>query len=279
MNGNIDWTPNEAETMILKPWASRKLATLPLVAITRVRNESLLLQDTLDHVAQFADAIFVYDDASEDDSFDIAMNHSCVAGIIRNGCWQGGPDARLLSETRHRGLLLKYAQDTFSFDWGFCFDADERYIGPICELVRSPRAPTVPGVRFRLFDAYMTADDCEPLKPGQPLLNFRRYFGPEYRDILMLWKNAKTVAYRGLDAREPTVEGGSTTMFYCQHYGKSVSVEQWEATCRYYVEHFPYEPYGRKWSARMGKAVHVKSDFGRPLYRWGGDLFGRAIAL
>lgn len=64
--------------------------------------------------------------------------------------------------------------------------------------------------------------------------------------------------------------------FYCQHCGRNLSVEHWEATCDYYVDHFPYEPHGRKWSARKGRAIHSESDFGRPLFRWGEDLFMNA---
>ena len=37
------------------------------------------------------------------------------------------------------------------------------------------------------------------------------------------------------------------TDLYCQHYGKSLSVDHWEETCDYDVRHFPFETYGRKW--------------------------------
>jgi hypothetical protein len=118
-----------------------------------------------------------------------------------------------------------------------------------------------------LFDAYLTEDDHDPYTAGRTLLNFRRYFGPERRDILMLWKNDASVRFAGLDAREPIVNGAITTRFLCQHYGKSLSERHWEETCRYYSTYFP-EPYGSKWEARIGKAIHRKSDFGRLLYTW-----------
>jgi glycosyltransferase involved in cell wall biosynthesis len=279
MNGNSDWSVDADEAIALKPWASHGSGRVPLVAISRVRNESLLLQDTLDHVAGFADAIFIYDDASDDDTFDIAMNHPQVAGVIRNQRWRGGEQERLLSETRHRGLLLALARKTFSMEWCFCFDADERYVGPIREFVRSETMPTLNGVRVRLFDAYMTASDSEPFAKGRKLLDFRANFGPEYRDILMLWRDRPGARYEGLDSREPRIEGECETMFYCQHYGKSLSVEQWEATCQYYIDHFPFESYGKKWSERRGKALHVQSDFGNALRAWGPDLYGNAVPL
>lgn len=280
MIGNIEtWVLEEDEELLLKPRMSTLSRSIPLVAITRVRNEGLLLADTLDHVAQFADAIILYDDASDDDTFDIAMNHPIVAAVVRNKRWKPGVDARLRSETRHRGLLVNIVQQFSAPNWLFCFDADERYVGPIREFVCGAPAPDIDGVRVRLFDAYMTKADAAPITRGQALMDFRRSFGPEYRDILMLWRNKSTSRYHGSDAREPAIEGRSEVMFYCQHYGKSLSIDQWEATCRYYIDNFPYEPYGRKWSARIGGAIHEKSDFGRPLRAWGADLFGNAVAL
>jgi hypothetical protein len=35
------------------------------------------------------------------------------------------------------------------------------------------------------------------------------------------------------------------TGLYCQHYGKSLSVDHWEETCEYYMRHFPFDTYGR----------------------------------
>jgi hypothetical protein len=69
------------------------------------------------------------------------------------------------------------------------------------------------------------------------------------------------------------------TALYCQHYGKSLSVAHWEETCDYYIRHFPFETYGKKWTERKGKGVHTESDFGRPLYAWGGSLFANAVPM
>ena len=66
---------------------------------------------------------------------------------------------------------------------------------------------------------------------------------------------------------------------YCQHYGKSLSVEHWEETCDYYIRHFPFDTYGRKWLDRKGRAIHTQSDFMRPLYEWGDTLFASAIKI
>jgi glycosyltransferase involved in cell wall biosynthesis len=250
-----------------------------LVGITRVRNESLILRDTLDCIGEQVDAIVAYDDASTDDTFEILRNHPKVTMVIRNTVWEHDSVARLSAETRHRGLLLELARSKLDFDWTFCFDADERVIGDLRGFIGSASASKCNGIRVRLFDAYMTPDDHAPFLPGQHLLDFRRFFGAERRDILMLWRNLPSVQYEGLDAREPIGVNQVVTDFYCQHYGKAISIEQWEDTCDYYVNHFPSETYGQKWLARKGQAIHTQSDFARPLFEWGADLFNNSIPV
>jgi len=134
-------------------------------------------------------------------------------------------------------------------------------------------------VRVQLFDAYLTDRDQQPIYKGQQLRNSRVYFGPERRDILMIFKNTPVVRFEGLDSREPAVEGEVDTLFYCQHYGKSISIAHHEATCDYYINHFPWDSYGEKWTARKGRAIHKTSDFNTKLYRWGPGLFRKSIQI
>lgn len=251
---------------------------LPLVAMIRVRNEELILADSLEHLASLADIIVAYDDASTDNTNSILKSHPKVALIIENRRWLSSVEERQIAETRHRGLLLQETQARWNFRWCLCADADERYIGQIRAFVTMNVNESTPsGIRIRLFDAYLTPDDQFPYTTGSALVNFRKWFGPERRDILMLWRNSNSVEFFGLDAREPKVPGLIDVQFFCQHYGKSLSVAHWESTCDYYINHFPYEPYGKKWSARKGKAIHSTSDFGRPLFRWGEELFSNSI--
>ncbi len=118
---------------------------------------------------------------------------------------------------------------------------------------------------------YYTAD--------RQLLNFRRSFGPEQRDILMLWRDRPEVRFVEGAGRTPQGIAHIETDLHCQHYGKSLSVAHWEETCDYYIAHFPYETYGKKWEARKGKAIHTRSDFNRPLYPWGEALFANAVPM
>ena len=59
----------------------------------------------------------------------------------------------------------------------------------------------------------------------------------------------------------------------------SLSVDHWEETCDYYIRHFPFETYGKKWTERKGQAIHTESDFKRPLYEWGDELFANAVRM
>lgn len=84
----------------------------------------------------------------------------------------------------------------------------------------------------------------------------------------MIWRANSHAKYIYPDSREPARINSKNTIinFWCQHYGKAVSIQQWEDTCTYYSENFPM--YADKWKARMGKAVHKTSDFNTPLYSW-----------
>jgi glycosyltransferase involved in cell wall biosynthesis len=250
-----------------------------LIGITRLRNEALILGDTLDFVGRHVDAIIAYDDASTDRTLELLRSHPKVALILANGAWETDVRARRTAEHRHRQLLLQCAREQLRFEWMFCFDADERITGDLRGFVSGSLAEGCDGVNIQLFDAYMTPDDCASYQPDQELLGFRRYFGPEQRDILMLWRNRPEVFFAEGHEREPGGISRLRTDLYCQHYGKSLSVEHWEETCNYYIKHFPFETYGRKWLARKGQAIHTQSDFMRPLYEWGDALFANAVKI
>lgn len=243
-----------------------------LTVILRIRNEELIIKDTLTHISEFADIICVYDDASTDNTLNLVKSFSKVALVIENKVWQSNPDDRVKAETSHRSLLLNIMNEHIKTEWVMCCDADERYIGNIREFLLSEQSNSVDGVRIQLFDAYMTPTDNSPYISG-PLLNFRKFYGPESRNILMIWKNSPTVKYVGLDKREPNIVGKIIVNFLCQHYGKSLSVDHWEETCDYYSTYFPMNLYGSKWLSRKGKGIHDKSDFNSDLYEWGDQLF------
>lgn len=237
-----------------------------LIGLTRVRNESLIIADTIAHFLTYCPHVILYDDCSVDDTVEIAA----IAGgdditIIHGDEWRPG---RTLEETRHRDILLKRAKQ-MGADWCLYLDADERLIGKLPELKGS-------AFKFRLFDGYLTPDRQEHYSGGD-LAGLPRMWGSEFRDIIMLFR-ASEARYAGSPraGREPIISGPITDRSFglcnlanvvVKHYGKCLSIAHWEETCAYYAQHFP-EPYRSKWAARVGKAIHTLSDFGSELYTW-----------
>jgi len=227
-----------------------------LIGISRVRNESLIIADTVAHYLECCDRLVLYDDCSTDDTVEIARE---VGGdlieIIRGDEWR--PE-RTAEETRHRHILLQRAR-SLGATWCLCFDADERLVGTLPPL-------TGDGYRFRLFDGYLTPER-QALYSGGDLAALPRLWGPEFRDIVILFP-VEQARYAGLDRREPILTGNPTLApVMVKHFGKCLSIAQWEETCAYYAAHFP-DPYRSKWEGRKGQAIHTQSDFGRDLFTW-----------
>jgi len=256
-----------------------------IVGLTRVRNESEMIRDTLDHFGQWCDGgIIVYDDRSTDDTVSLAASHpavnrsrhkcecvckkiferkdlcdGCKECVVTDGVIQQfepwSPD-RTREEWRHRQILLE-AGRTRNPHWFLYFDCDERleWDGKL------PESPDVDALSFKLLDAYITNDDAH--------LDWRHRtkYGPEYRDIVFLYRNLPEMRYFMPDQRIVFGWKNAIDAGYCKHYGKAKSVKEWEATCKYYARWFP-EPYKTKWRHRLGHAVHAESDFGRPLVSW-----------
>ena len=239
-----------------------------LIGTTRLRNEALVLRDTLDHVGRHADAIVAYDDASTD--ADAGHSPQSPEGRAGPGKWVvgGGHQGAPACGRPASRVLLQIARAQMQFDWMFCFDADERVTGDV-GVSPDVRPSGCDGARVRLFDAYMTPDDHAPYQPGRELLDFRRFFGPgrtRHPDALA---EPSAGDLRREHAREPGGLERVETGLYCQHYGKSLSVEHWEETCDYYIRHFPFDTYGRKWLDAKARRSIRQSDFMRPLYEWG----------
>lgn len=243
---------------------------MKISGIIRARNESAIIKDTLDHFSQYCNhGIYVYDDASTDDTLDIVKAHTNVKGVIENKDWDLN---RTRAEYTTRQAILDLARND-NPDWVLYFDADERLDVDMKILDYYMRSPDVDAVFMRLFDAYITEDDLINCTldgvdhPPTIPYNQRKWFGPEYRDIGMFFRVRPSLRYLHDDQRIASFIGNSISFGYVKHYGKAISIEQWESTCDYYIEHFP-ESYKKKWKARKGKAIHDKSDFGRELIKW-----------
>ncbi|MBI5677704.1 MAG: methyltransferase domain-containing protein, partial [Planctomycetes bacterium] len=230
-----------------------------IIGLTVVRNEEEIINETLDHLARFCTGgIYVYDDASTDKTAEICVSHPAVKEVIKGMVWD--PE-REMAQTRNRGKVLKLAQQFASpEDWFVYVDGDELIEFDWNKLYRYPKE--VIGVRMKLYDYYITEEDKH--------IDFhkRKYLGPEYRKILMVYRNLDTLSFHHPCQREVFL--GSSGMVvddgYVKHYGKSVSIQQWEATCTYYINYLPR--FREKWEKRRGKAVHTISDFGNKLITW-----------
>jgi len=205
----------------------------------------------------------VYDDCSTDDTAAIAHAHPSTQidkdkfgdGVIEQfEPWQTD---RTREEWRHRQILLE-AGRVREPEWFIYFDADERLVWD----GKFPEDPEVDALYFDLFDAYLCEGDSEATIPL-----CRKSWGPEFRRIVFAFRNLPGMWYRRPDQRIVGGYKNAQRAGECKHYGKAISVEEWESTCDYYIRWFP-EPYKSKWRARKGKAIHTESDFGRPLYTW-----------
>jgi hypothetical protein len=228
---------------------------MKIAGITRVRNESGMIQNTLDHVANFVDVIYVYDDSSEDLTPMICEAHPAVELVVKNDWWDPTPQGRSRAEGMPRQKLYEYAKKEGA-DWVYCFDADE-YIVPVDMDFKADT------YYFRLFDYYITPSDVH-----ENYLD-RKWMGPEYRDIPMLFNTECNIQFT---QRIPRGYGHNLQFGgYVRHYGKAYSVEQWEEDCKYYTEvrWKDRQPELRqRWLDRKGKAIHTESDFGRELITW-----------
>ena len=96
--GTTPWQLRDSERMIVgnaELLAQRHF----LIEITRVRNEALILGDTLDFVGRHVDAIIAYDDASTDGTVELLRNYPKVAVIVANGAWETDIKAHRTAET------------------------------------------------------------------------------------------------------------------------------------------------------------------------------------
>ena len=235
---------------------------MKIVGVTRIRNESHIIQKTLDHVAEFVDEIVVYDDCSTDNTVEICEAHKAVVKVIRGDVWANDPAGRNRMEGIGRQIPFEEARKNGA-DWVYYFDADE-----YAEIDRATLLlddPEMNGYRMRLLDAYITPEDAE--KP----FTERKWFGPEYRDILMWIRVTEQVRFGQREPRGVLPEIGLSG--YVKHYGKAISLEEWDKTCEYYATvRWPgvRNDLAKRWADRKGKAIKhdMKSDFGNPLIQW-----------
>ena len=223
-----------------------------IIGISRVRNEAEIIGRCLDNVATFCDEILIYDDCSEDDTVEICKTHPQVKLVIEGFQWEQPPDE---AEGRQRKALVDEAINGRGAEWLLIFDADDYHDFSEIDLT------VANAIEMRAFDFYITSEDVD--KPYYE----REWMGPEYRDVMVLVAAHPGIQFAKNRGREPRkLKPPRTRQGYIKHLGKGISVERWERLCLFYATY--YGVYARKWRSRMGKAIHIVSDFNRPLIKW-----------
>ena len=236
---------------------------MDIAIISRLRNESLILPDFLNHIDKFGSEFWFFDDASEDNSIDILRSHPKTKAVIRNYFHSKN---QTFVQTAQRHLLLEYVKKNSKKKWIMLIEPDERIEFDFDKLDDYDKEG-VSGVFFKLFDSYLTKNNTNIYKKGNDLGDLRKYFGPEYREICFLFNKNKAKFDLSMAAcRQPEIQGKTVVDGLVKHYGKAVSIKDWDETARYYMRSMPM--LAEKWKNRLGKAVHVKSDFDRDLLTW-----------
>lgn len=233
-----------------------------IIGLMKVRNEAAIIKDTLDNWKSFCTGgIYIYDDVSDDQTVQICREHPAVKEVIEGKIWDAD---REKAEWFNRQMVLSRAQQfAGEDDWFVYFDADEHiYNFHNYELFLDPK---VKAIACRLYDFYITPDDIDK--------NYkeREWVGPEFRTIVFFFRNSQSLRYHLPDQRIVTLPddvGRIPIHGDIKHYGKGISIAQWEATCDYYIRF--WSKYSDKWRKRKGKAVHeeYESDFGNKLIKW-----------
>lgn len=254
---------------------------MKIVGLIRVRNACDLIEDALNHMSQFVDAIYVFDDASTDNTYTTAKTHPFVKKIIRNDIREVIKQG-VSVQGEQRNKLLQIAKREENPDYFLYMDVDERFEPCFTrkELERIIQENTPDVITFNLYDFYVTPLDNKD--SFQNIMEDRRCFGPEFRRILFFFRATKESKYHPGITREPFVKKpGDVKIFKSDykvyHYGKALIEKAWDEKCKYYMDYFPV--YYLKWKRRIGKFVHIKSDFGRELYTQENFLPDKGVML
>lgn len=232
---------------------------MKIIGLTRIRNESLIIEETLDRWSELCDTIIVYDDCSTDNTVALCEAHFNVSKVIEGAAWDLN---RGRAEYQNRQELLEAGQEVATKkDWFVYFDADEHpYDFTNMQLFKDSK---INCIKMRLYDVHITPEDVDK--------NYldRRWVCPDFRIITFFFKNVPGIKYYFEDQRPVYIPNQVSVLHgTIKHYGKGYSVEQWEDTCEYYYKHFP--KYSIKWRDRKGHAIKTDmlSDFGKPLMLW-----------
>ena len=136
-----------------------------------VRDEADIIGESLREMLQWADAIYIFDTGSVDDTWEIIQDWAArdqrVIPLRK--------DAVYYSETHLRGWLFHHARQKMrNGDWFLRVDADEFHHVPPPEFVRSRLRPHETIVWHQYYDFCLTASEVEAWNEGRETLADRR---------------------------------------------------------------------------------------------------------
>jgi glycosyltransferase involved in cell wall biosynthesis len=150
-------------------------------ALLPVRDEADIIGQCLRHLLSWADAVYVFDTGSVDDTWEIVGDFASGDQRVR----LLGKDAVYFSETRLRGWMFHQARRHMADgDWFLRVDADEFHHVPPPEFVRRHLAPHETIVFHQYYDFRLTAAEVRAWQAGQetlldrarPIAERRRWF-------------------------------------------------------------------------------------------------------
>jgi glycosyltransferase involved in cell wall biosynthesis len=220
-----------------------------IIGLLRIRNEAHIIQDTLDRMQDFCKHVYIYDDASEDNTVEICKNHPVTAEIICETKWNNNQE---YIQSQERKALLEYAKFREPTASHFIYmDADEV---PFIDDKFLKEAKRHDMTVMKLYNAVMTKDDKEPV---EKLENARKYFDPVPREIPFIFHRS-AMYHGGIKCERypkiPTMEGFFPKVLHkglVQHYGRAISKEEWDKTCDHYIKNVP--ALSEKWKGEKKK--------------------------
>jgi Glycosyl transferase family 2 len=136
-------------------------------ALLPVRDEADIIGQSLRHLLAWADAVYVFDTGSVDDTWDIVGDLAATDDRMR----LLGRDPVFFSETRLRGWMFHQARRHMQDgDWFLRVDADEFHHVPPPEFVQTRLRPHETIVFHQYYDFRLTAAEVQAWQAGKETL-------------------------------------------------------------------------------------------------------------
>ncbi len=248
-----------------------------VIGLLRVRNEKMLVNEQINHLADLCNAVYVYDDGSTDGTLEIIQKHPRVTGYIANQKWKPSiwpvKDKLMLSEKNME--LINFArrkENLTAQDWFIYTDVDEKFeAGFKQKLSKIIQQKKYDLIIFELYDFFITDKDAKIPYNGD-IQSMRKYCGTEYRLLPFVFRNIPNLFLINGAVRDPLGYDEKRiwySPYKIKHYGKAKTIDDYYAKREFYLR---FRRQNRKAGFKFTKPpIHKvdegKSDLGR-LVTW-----------